>query len=121
MNLPKDLRDHWLRIDARSLGLFRLAMGLVLFSDLFRRFRYIKEFYSNDGVLPNHNHLFNLRDAGPVWSVLHAFSSVGEAQTAFSFILFFYVCFLVGWHTRVFQVVALLALVSLDARNVLLE
>ncbi len=107
MNLPKALRDHWLRIDARSLGLFRLAMGLVLFYDLFRRWRYLKEFYSNDGVLPNHNHLFNLHDTGQVWSVLHAFSSVGESETAFSFMLFFYACFFLGWRTRVFQVVAL--------------
>jgi predicted DCC family thiol-disulfide oxidoreductase YuxK len=125
MRAPKGaleaLRDHWLRIDARSLGVFRLAMGTVLLFDLFRRYRYVKEFYSNDGVLPNHNHLFNLRDTGQVWSVLHAFSSVGEAQTAFCFILFFYACFLIGWHTRVFQVVALLCLVSLDARNILLE
>jgi predicted DCC family thiol-disulfide oxidoreductase YuxK len=96
-------------------------MGLVLFSDLFRRFRYIKEFYSNDGVLPNHNHLFNLRDNGPVWSILHAFSSVGESETAFCFFLFFYACFFLGWHTRVFQVLALATLVSLGGRNVLLE
>ena len=41
-------------------------MGLVLIFDLLRRFRYIKEFYSNDGVLPNHNHLFNLRATGQV-------------------------------------------------------
>ena len=121
MNLPKALRDHWLRIDARSLGLFRLAMGLVLFYDLFRRWRYLKEFYTNDGVLPNHNHLFNLRDTGHVWSVLHAFSSVGESETAFSFMLFFYVCFFLGWRTRVFHVVSLACVVSLDARNILLE
>jgi predicted DCC family thiol-disulfide oxidoreductase YuxK len=46
---------------------------------------------------------------------------VGESEAAFSVILFFYVCFLIGWHTRVFQVVALCSLVSLVARNVLLE
>ena len=63
MNVGKSLRDHYLRIDARSLGLFRLAFGLVLLSDLVRRFRYLKDFYSNEGVLPNHNHLFNLHDA----------------------------------------------------------
>jgi predicted DCC family thiol-disulfide oxidoreductase YuxK len=121
MNLTKALRDHWLRIDARSLGLFRLAFGVVLFADLLRRWRYLKPFYSNDGVLPNHNHLFNLRDHGQVWSVLHAFSSVPENQTAFCFILFFYACFFLGWHTRVFHVLSLACLVSLDARNILLE
>jgi predicted DCC family thiol-disulfide oxidoreductase YuxK len=121
MNLGKALRDHYLRIDARSLGLFRLAFGLVLIGDLFRRFRHLKAFYSNEGVLPNHNHIFNLRETGQVWSVLHAFSSPGENEFAFWWILFFYVCFTIGWHTRAFHVVSLVCLVSLTARNVLLE
>jgi predicted DCC family thiol-disulfide oxidoreductase YuxK len=124
MNLPKALRDHFLRIDARSLGLFRLAMGVVLFYDLLRRARYLRDFYSNDGVLPNHSHLFNvlgMHEPERVWSVLHAFSSVGENQTAFCFILFFYACFFIGFHTRAFHVVSLACLVSLDARNILLE
>jgi predicted DCC family thiol-disulfide oxidoreductase YuxK len=121
-NAIKDaLRDHYLRIDARSLGVFRVAMGLVLLGDLVGRFRFAKDFYSNDGVLPNHAHLFNLRETGHVWSILHAFSSPGEAQTALCFIGFFYVCFLLGWHTRVFQVVALACLVSLGSRDILLE
>jgi predicted DCC family thiol-disulfide oxidoreductase YuxK len=121
MNLAKSLRDHWLRIDARSLGLFRGAMGIVLLYDLFRRWRYVRDFYSNEGVLPNHNHLFNLRDKADVWSFLHAFSSPGEAHFAFAWILLAYVCFLIGWRTRVFQVLALVCLVSLGSRNILLE
>jgi predicted DCC family thiol-disulfide oxidoreductase YuxK len=119
--LKDAVRDHYLRIDARSLGLFRVAMGTVLLADLACRFRYAKAFYSNDGVLANHANLFNLRETGHVWSILHAFSSPGEAQTALCFMGFFYACFLVGWHTRVFQVVALACLVSLGSRDVLLE
>jgi predicted DCC family thiol-disulfide oxidoreductase YuxK len=121
MNPRTALRDGYLRIDARSLGLFRLAMGVVLVGDLFRRARWLKELYTNDGVLPNHNHLFILGEGARVWSVLHAFTTVGEVQTAFAFILFFYACFLAGWHTRAFHVVALICLVSLGARNVLLS
>src|SRR6187401_85054 len=114
------LRDHYLRIDPRSLGLFRVLFGLVLIGDLVRRFRWLKDFYSNEGVLPNHNHLFNLRDKVDVWSALHAFSSPGENAFAFAWTLVFYVGFLLGWHTRVFQVLALVMLVSLGERNILL-
>ena len=121
MNVGKALRDHYLRIDARSLGLFRLAMGLVLIGDLLRRWKYVKEFYSNDGVLPNHNHLFNLRETGQVWSLLHAISSPGEAHVAFAVILLVYVLFTLGYHTRVFHVIAVVCLVSLTGRNILLE
>lgn len=119
--MGKALRDHYLRIDARSLGLFRLAFGLVLLTDLFRRWRHLKVFYSNEGVLPNHNHLFNLRESGQVWSFLHAFSTPDENYFAFVLILLVYVTFLVGYRTRVFHALSLACLVSLTARNILLE
>ncbi len=118
--MGKALRDHYLRIDPRSLGLFRLGMGLVLIYDLLRRFRYIKEFYSNDGVLPNHNHLFNLHGA-QVWSLLHAFSTEGESTFAFLLIFVAYLLFALGFQTRFFHAVSLVALVSLTGRNILLE
>lgn len=115
------LRDRYLRIDARSLGLFRIAFALVLLGDLFRRWSVLDAFYSNDGVLPNHNHLFNLGEDRRVWSLLHAFSQ--PTDVAFAFILFFlvYVFFLLGWKTRAFHALALVALVSLTGRNLLLE
>lgn len=119
--MGKALKDHYLRIDARSLGLFRLTFALVLLADLFRRWVYLRDFYSNEGVLPNHNHLFNLRDSGPVWSFLHAFSTPGENQFAFVLILLVYLFFLVGYQTRVFHALAFVCLVSLTARNILLE
>lgn len=117
----KSLRDHFLRIDARSLGLFRVLMGSALLYDLVRRWRWAREFYSNEGVLPNHNHIFNLRDKADVWSALHAFSSPGEAHFAFAVLLVFYVLYLVGYKTRVAQALAIVALVSLGGRNILLE
>jgi len=56
------LSNRYLRIDPRSLGLFRVLFGFVLLGDLCRRWQWLPAFYSNDGVLPNHNHLFNLRE-----------------------------------------------------------
>ncbi|WP_437832371.1 DCC1-like thiol-disulfide oxidoreductase family protein [Sorangium sp. So ce1153] len=117
----KSLRDHFLRIDARSLGLFRVTFGLVLIADLFARWRWVRDFYSNEGVLPNHNHLFNLRGKQQVFSLLHAVSTVGEAHFAFALALLVYALFLVGYRTRVFHVLALVVLVSLTSRNILLE
>lgn len=120
MNL-KALRDHYIRIDARSLGAFRIAMGAVLIGDLVRRYADLTAFYSNDGVLPNHNHLFNLRETGRVFSVYHAFSTPGENAFAFLLTLLVYVAFLVGYKTRAMHAVALFCLVSLSARNILTE
>lgn len=117
----KSLRDHFLRIDARALGLFRITFGLVLLADLFARWRWVRDFYSNDGVLPNHNHLFNLRGKQQVFSVFHAFSTVGEAHFAFALTLLVYALFLLGYRTRIFHVLSLVLLVSLTSRNILLE
>lgn len=119
--MGKRIAESFLRIDPRSLGLFRIAMALVLIGDLFRRWVWLRVFYSNDGVLPNHNHIFNLRDKAQVWSFLHAFSTPGENFFAFSLILLVYIGFLIGWKTRVFHALSLISLVSLGSRNILLE
>lgn len=111
---------HYLRIDPRGLGLFRVSFGLTLLADLAYRFEHRVAFYSNEGVLPNHNHLFNLKNEGRfVWSALHAFASSGEATVGLLIIGFFYVGFTLGWKTRVFHVLSLVGLISLSARNLL--
>src|SRR5438874_1773790 len=102
--MGKSLRDHFLKIDARSLGLFRIAFGLVLIIDLFRRYTWARDFYSNEGVLPNHNHLFNLKETGQVWSILHSFSSPDEARFGMAVMLVIYVLFLIGWRTRAMHI-----------------
>ncbi|NUQ74471.1 MAG: DUF393 domain-containing protein [Polyangiaceae bacterium] len=119
----KALRNHFFRIDARSLGLFRILFGLVLLGDLVRRWAWLRDFYSNEGVLPNHNHIFNLVQLGTpdVWSVYHAFSTPGENHFAFILTLFVYIAFLIGIKTRVFHALSLVCLVSLTGRNILLE
>lgn len=112
---------HYLRIDARSLGVFRILMALVLLGDLLRRWTWVEDFYSNEGILPNHNHLFNLRNGPGIWSALHAVSTDGEAKFAFGVIALIYVVLLLGWKTRVFHAISFIALLSLTARNLLLE
>lgn len=46
------LRDHWLTIDSRSVGLFRVALGLVLLLHFSGRWLASEDFYSPTGVLP---------------------------------------------------------------------
>lgn len=114
--------SHFFRIDPRSLGLFRILFGIFLIRDLRQRWEHLDAFYTNEGVLPNHNHLFNLKQAGQfVWSALHAFSGDGEALFGFCVILFFYACFTLGYKTRAFHVLSVVSLLSLVARNTLAD
>ena len=115
------LPQRFLRFDARSLGLFRWLIGLTLITDLLHRWDWVRAFYSNEGVLPNHNHLFLVKEQGEVWSFYHAFSSPGEAGFAFAVTLFVYAAFTIGWHTRAFHALSLACLVALAGRNVLLD
>lgn len=118
----KSLLRHYTRIDARSLGLFRIFFGIVLLLDLFGRMRDVTAFYSNDGVLPNHAHLYYLKAQGRfVWSALHAFNTPGEALVGLVLIGACYAFFTVGYKTRFFHALSIVGLVSLVARNLLIE
>ena len=48
------IEDRYLAADLRWLGIFRLLFGGLLCVDLLRRWGVARDFYSNDGILPNH-------------------------------------------------------------------
>ncbi len=114
------LRATYLRLDPRSLALGRIVLGLVLMADLLRRAAVIRDFYSNLGLLPNHTVLWQ-PPARRMFSVL--FMASLPEESALWFLLFF-VCFFlftIGYRTRLFQVLSLLAVTSLHERILFAE
>lgn len=112
--------ELYLSIDRRVLGAFRIVYGLVLLHDLLRRAAVLDRFYTNDGVLSNHYVLY--RPQQPFqFSLLDDFSTPSEAGVAFALIGLVYVLYTLGLFTRLAQPLALLALTSLNARNLFLE
>jgi len=106
--------------DARWLGIFRLGFGSLLIWDGGRRFEGAREYYSNDGFLPNHFSLFRPMGDG-VFSFLHAFSSVAEVRTVMALMLAVFVSYTLGFRTRLMQVLAFISITSLDARDLFVE
>ena len=106
--------ELYLSIDRRVLGAFRVGYGLVLLCDLARRAEVLTLYYSNDGVLSNHYVMFSPQDAFQ-FSLLDAFSTVSEVRVAFVLIALVYTLLTIGWHTRLAQVLSLIALTSLNA------
>lgn len=106
--------------DPRSLGLFRIALGILLFVDVARRWPDLEAHYSNLGWLSNHFALFRPMSSH-LFSVYLAFSTPGEVKALMLFHLL--VCFLltIGWHTRLMHVLAAILLVSINSRNIMLE
>ena len=114
------LQARYFTADTRWLGVFRIGFGSLLTLDCARRFYNAREYYSNDGFLPNHFSLF--RPMGDeIFSFLHAFSSLGEVRVVMALMLVVFLCFTVGFKTRLAQVLAFLSITSLDARNLFVE
>jgi predicted DCC family thiol-disulfide oxidoreductase YuxK len=119
-SLRRRLVEHHLTIDARSLGLGRIGLALVLLFDLLRRIPVLRLFYSNEGLLPNHTLLWR---PPTQWMFSFFFMASLPDEAAVCFILcgLVYLALLVGWRTRLMQFLALVCVLSLHGRVTLLE
>jgi hypothetical protein len=102
------------------LGLFRVVFGFVLLSDLARRWWELEFWYTNSGLLPNHTLLWR-PPTGRLFSLFFTASNVGEARLGFVLCAAAYLLLLFGYRTRLAQVLALVARVSLNSRLAVLE
>jgi hypothetical protein len=118
--LRQALVRAYLTVDPRGLGLGRIALALVLLLDLARRIPGLTLWYSNDGLLPNHMMLWRPPTQW-MFSLFFLASWTDEAALGFVVCGFVYMALLIGWRTRVFQVLALIALWSLHSRVTFVE
>jgi hypothetical protein len=116
----RSVREIYWTVDARSLGLFRIAFAFVLLLDLGRRFSELGFWYANSGLLPNHTLLWR-PPTGRMFSLFFTISTVNEARVAFALCALVYVMFLLGYRTRFAQVLALIVRVSVNSRLAVLE
>ncbi len=102
-------------IDFRTLALFRVCFGLVLFFDLVTKCLDLTAFYTDRGIVPR---TLAIQDLG-WWSVsLHMASGAFWFQSLFMGLGFLLaVCLIVGYQTRLVTVLTWLFFVSLQGRN----
>ncbi|HZO15763.1 MAG TPA: HTTM domain-containing protein [Polyangiaceae bacterium] len=110
----------YMEMDPRTLGLYRIVLGILLCVDGIRHWVEAERYYSNAGVLTNHFQLFRPSSEFH-FSLFHSFSTPAEVHIAFALSVACYFLFLIGWHTRVFTVLATLWVTSMDSRLVLVE
>ena len=115
-SLRERARPH-LGIDPRALGAFRIAVALVLLSDLLiYRLPALRTFYTDDGVLPR----ATLAEVYPLLerASLYAMSGSARVQTGLLAVAAVAaVCLLVGYRTRASAGLSVLLFASLYARN----
>lgn len=116
----QSLRRTYLTVDTRSLAAFRVLFGLVLLSDLARRWAGLDFWYTNSGLLPNHTLLW--RPPAPrMFSLFFTASTADEARIGLLLCAIVFSLFTLGYRTRWVQFLALIARVSLNSRLAVLE
>jgi hypothetical protein len=110
----------YLTADLRSLAAGRIALAAVLLLDLVKRWVQLGIFYTNDGLIPNHTLLWRPGFAH-VFSLFYLASYTHEAVIGFVLCAVAYAALLVGFRTRIAQVLSLIALLSLHGRLLLFD
>ncbi len=108
-----------LGVDVRSLALFRGGLGIVLLADLVERSRWLRENYTDLGVLPRS--LLAARPSAPFPSAHALGGSVAFEAFLFGLAGVFALMLLVGYRTRLAQIASWYLLVSLQVRNPLVQ
>ncbi len=106
--------------DPRSLGLFRIALAALLAADVALKFPEVTAHLSNAGWLPNHFALFRPMSER-LFSFYFAFSSPLEVKCLLTLHLVVCLLLLVGYRTKLMQVLALVLTTSLNSRNLVIE
>jgi len=114
------LRDLYGTFDRRTLGFTRILLGFLLIMDLIHRSSAWMDMYSTEGVLPNHLNLFRPQAWGN-FTIFNAFSTPGELAVLWVLMFAIGVCLLVGYKTKVAQVLALVFVASMNGRVLLIE
>lgn len=113
-------KQTYATVDPRSLGVFRILFALVLLHDVARRWPDLVHHYSNAGWLTNHFAMFRPM-SDHLFSLYLAFSTPSEVYVFATFHLIVNLLLLIGWRTRLMQVLAFVLIVSLNSRNIMLE
>jgi hypothetical protein len=116
--LGKFLKTAYASADPRSLGLFRIALGALMFFDVLRRYPEIPFHYSNTGWLTNHFALFRPMSEH-LLSVYLAFSSPNEVRFLMQLHMLCCILFAIGWRTRLMHALLVILVISINSRNIM--
>ena len=112
-----NLIKAWFTIDKRILGIYRIFFGLLIFADIWRRWDTRHIFYSNDGVVHHYN-------SSSYFSLLSTFNNSLQPWMIDSFFIIgicFSILFVLGYKTKLSQVISVIVLISLHNRVILVE
>lgn len=113
--------ESWWRnsfyIDLRTLALFRIALGALIFVDLYERLKHVRLYYTDLGILPQEA-IDQVYGASIRWTSLHYHTGGSVALQSLMIVvsLAFAVALLLGYRTRWATLITWVLLVSLGRR-----
>lgn len=102
-------------IDARSLALFRVALGIVVLLDLVQRSKHALTHYSDAGVYSRTDAFASLDPFR--WSILFANGTARFAEMVFWVGIIATIAMILGWKTRLATILVWVIVVSVQTRN----
>ena len=115
-NFLQFIRDGFFSIDTRTLGFSRICIALLLLFDLAKRAPELSVWFSESGIIPNS--MLAARPLRPYgYSFFFYIDSPAALRLAFVLVALVYLCFLVGFLTRLMHVLAWVCLISIHVRT----
>ena len=111
--------QKWLYVDVRVLALFRIIFGFLGLLDVLRRYHLIDVFYSTSGM--NFRRQVTSKYAIKYFTLLDHFQTTTEVQLFFIITAICFFFLIVGYRTRLFQVLCAIGLISIHNAAVILE
>ena len=109
----------WFCVDIRTLALFRFFIGLLAFSDIFRRYGMIDVFYSTKGIRLHSSTITEYSNR--YFSLLDSFPQSIEVHTFFIVSMICSLCLMIGYKTKFFQVLTAIGIISIHNHLLMLE
>lgn len=105
-----------LRIDTRTLAVFRVFAGVLILADLLARSRNFGRFYTDDGLVPQELAM-QVGSGSPPFSFYHLTSDPTLIAGLFVVQGLIAVALIVGFRTRIAMALSFLFVISLDQHN----
>ena len=113
----RDIWQHWLALDKRSLGFFRICLGLILVGDILIRAVHYGAHYTQNGFLPLDQYLSQPDITYRRWSLLYLNDTPLFVGLFFAFFLLSALSLTVGYRTRLAGWICWACVLSVVRRN----
>ena len=117
MNKIINIFKPWFYIDSRALGLFRILFGVLCFLDISRRYQFIDIFYTNNSIIS----ISTSNSFYKTFTLLTTFTKSWEVHLFFLVGLIFSIFLIIGFKTKLSQVVCAIIIISIHNRAIILE